>query len=202
MKFCENCGKEIVNETVGCENCNNNQPNGDTCEETKNSFQAIINNMVGKKLNNKIVAIVLGVLVAVIGIVIISNGNNALIDPSANSANENKMTYEEAYIQSAKSIMGEFIINPSSAVFYKAIVVETDDYGRAIVYLDFSAENTAGGSNRSRVYVCVQEVDLEGNYKFYRDYCYVSVSNSDASYMSDMKMSTLKSMNKFGEPKA
>lgn len=100
--------------------------------------------------------------------------------------------WDELYISAAKNIVADNLKNPSSAVYNDAYVYEKDDYGRAIVYLDVSAQNGYGGYTRDDWWVCITNMDADGNYTYNR---YASHSNKIAN------LSLLKSLNDFGEPK-
>lgn len=69
-----------------------------------------------------------------------------------------KTASKEDYINAAKSLISEYLKNPSSAIYNTESLVETDDYGRAIVYLDVSAQNSFGGYVRDTYYVCIHQI--------------------------------------------
>lgn len=88
---------------------------------------------------------------------------------------------DEEYISAAKSLISEYLKNPSSAVYNSESVVETDDYGRGIVHLDISAQNSFGGYVRTDYFVCIQEI--RGNhYTYHSASCYVE-SRSMLDYL-------------------
>ena len=103
---------------------------------------------------------------------------------------------EEQYIAAAKDIISDNLKNPSSAIFNEAYLLEEDDYGRAIVFIDVTSENSLGGAVRDECYVCVQSVDDDGRYTCSR---YMSFVEANGSY-DEIYLNTLKSANNFGEP--
>ena len=103
---------------------------------------------------------------------------------------------EEQYIAAAKDIICDNLKNPSSAIFNDAYVLEEDDYGRAIVFIDVTSENALGGAVRDACYVCVQSVDGNGGYECSR---YMAYTKADVGY-DDIMLGALKKANNFGEP--
>lgn len=93
------------------------------------------------------------------------------------------------YISSAETVIAEQLKNPSTATFNEAKVIEKDAYGRAIVYIDVSAQNGFGGWVRDEYYVCIQSVKKDGTFT-YKSY-FNSVNDA-------MLYDTLKSANDFG----
>ena len=88
---------------------------------------------------------------------------------------------DATYITAAKSLLSEFLKNPSSAVYNSESVIETDSYGRAIVYLDVSAQNSFGGYVRSEHYICLQSV--YGTLYTYNSMFYSVDSRSQLEYL-------------------
>lgn len=96
----------------------------------------------------------------------------------------------EDYIGAAKTLISNNLKNPSTAVYNSSSVYEKDDYGRAIVHLDVSAQNSYGGWVREDYYVIIQSYKSNGKFTY----------NSAYSYTSEFAyLSTLKSLNNFGE---
>lgn len=77
-----------------------------------------------------------------------------------------KGTTNEKYIECAKSLISKDLVHPSTAVYNEAKIKETDGYGRAIVYLDISAQNVYGGWSRVEYYVCIQSIASDGTYTY------------------------------------
>lgn len=59
------------------------------------------------------------------------------------------------YINSAKTLVENTLKFPDTAVYMTETVIETDDYGRAIIYLDYTAENALGMALRSACYIFI-----------------------------------------------
>ena len=76
------------------------------------------------------------------------------------------------YIDAAKALISQYLKNPNSAIFNPAFVVETDQYGRGIVHLNVSAQNSFGGYVRSDYYICIQGIRA-GRYTYNQYACYV-----------------------------
>ena len=84
---------------------------------------------------------------------------------------------DEDLITAAKSLLSEKLKNPSTAIYNVEKVVETDDYGRGIVYLDVSAQNSFGGYVRSKYYICIKGISSTGSHYSYNPIFY-SVENT------------------------
>lgn len=80
------------------------------------------------------------------------------------------------YIDAAKALISQYLKNPNSAIFNSASVVATDQYGRGIVHLNVSAQNSFGGYVRSDYYICIQGV-RSGRYTYNQYACYVDSRN-------------------------
>lgn len=80
------------------------------------------------------------------------------------------------YIDAAKALISQYLKNPNSAIFNSASVVATDQYGRGIVHLNVSAQNSFGGYVRSDYYVCIQGIRA-GRYTYNQYACYVDSKN-------------------------
>ncbi|MBO5745505.1 MAG: hypothetical protein J6S13_00255 [Clostridia bacterium] len=96
------------------------------------------------------------------------------------------------YVSAAKQAVADEMVNPSGASYNSSYVVEKDGYGRAIVYLDVSYQNSKGNISRDELYVCIIK---KNDGKFYwRDYglAYCSANN--------WQLSILKNGNNWGKP--
>lgn len=107
---------------------------------------------------------------------------------------------DKKYIDCAKQIMSKSMKNPDSLSVNEAYVYEKDDYGSAIVYLDFTGQNSFGGTDRNKVYVCVQHLDNKGNFTYNKTNSYVEVDSGALS--NDTLLELLKDFNNWGEPKS
>lgn len=96
----------------------------------------------------------------------------------------------EDYISCAKTLINKMLKNPSTAQYNSSGIYEKDDFGRAIVYLDVSAQNSFGGWVRDEYYVCINSVDSDGTFTYSSSVSYVEKS-------SDIYI--LKLMNHFDE---
>jgi len=94
------------------------------------------------------------------------------------------------YINSAVTVINNILKSPSTAVYNSCSVYEKDSYGRAIVKVDVTAENSFGGAVRSVYYVCIKDVNYSGEFLSQTYSSYVD-SESDIPY--------LKSINDFGK---
>jgi len=97
------------------------------------------------------------------------------------------------YISCAKTLLNKGLKNPSTAKYNDASVYEKDNYGRAIVYLDVSAQNGFGGWVRSHYYVCIQSVSSDGKFTYSSSFPY---TDDKSTY------NTLLILNDFGEDPA
>lgn len=85
------------------------------------------------------------------------------------------------YISCAKTLINKTLKNPSTAQYNSASVYDKDDYGRAIVLLDVSAQNGFGGWVRDEYYVCIQSYDRDGTFTYNSIFPYVNnISNIDS----------------------
>lgn len=99
---------------------------------------------------------------------------------------------DERIVRCAKQLIADAMKNPNSMIYNDAYIYEKDEYGRVIVCLDISAQNSFGGYNRSTFYVCLQNVDKDGTYTY----------NSNMYFCQDqLTLSLLKSMNHWNEHK-
>ena len=74
------------------------------------------------------------------------------------------------YISCAKTLIQNNLKDPSSVIYNDAYVYEKDDYGRAIVYLDYSARNGFGGMGRERKYVFINGLNDDGTFTYHTWY--------------------------------
>ena len=101
---------------------------------------------------------------------------------------------DDLYINAAEDLIYNSLKNPYSATLHESYIVEKDDYGRAIVYLDITAENSFGGMVRSEYYVCIHEAKSDGTYRHNGSLSYCEANNINLEY--------LKEINGFGEPRS
>lgn len=107
----------------------------------------------------------------------------------------NTKVSDSDYIGCAKTLINKALKNPSTAVYNSEQVYEKDDYGRAIVLLDVSAQNSFGGWVRSSYYVCIQSVESDGTFYYNSALPYIE---EDTSYQFDY----FKEINSFDEDPA
>lgn len=86
------------------------------------------------------------------------------------------------YISAAKTLINSILKNPSSAIYNSESVTAKDSYGRGIVHLDVSAQNSFGGYVRSEYYVCIQSIQPLDRFT-YREYCYYVESAYQIDYL-------------------
>ncbi len=121
----------------------------------------------------------------------ISKYNESLRNTVSVYINKNVSDYD--YIACAKTIMDKVLKNPSTAQYNDSYVYEKDDYGRAIVFLDISAQNGFGGWVRSNYYVCIKSVDKDGTFTY----------STTVPYVDDKSdYNTLLILNDFGKSPA
>ena len=101
---------------------------------------------------------------------------------------------DDLYINAAEDLIYNSLKNPYSATLHESYIVEKDDYGRAIVYLDITAENSFGGMVRSEYFVCIHEAKSDGTYRHNGSLSYCEANNINLEY--------LKEINCFGEPRS
>lgn len=99
------------------------------------------------------------------------------------------------YIACAQTLLNGMLKNPYSAQYNATAVYEKDSYGRAIVYMDVSSQNSFGGWVREEYFFCIQSLDKDGNFTYLTYAYYVTGGNSQAYEL-------LKSMNDFGKDPA
>lgn len=172
MKFCPNCGIDVSNveKEVDVEtelNSENNSTDTETVSPPQIEKQRIINITLADYIEKY---------------------NSMLRNTVSNEINTN--VTDSDYISCAKTLLNKALKNPSTAQYNNASVYEKDDYGRAIVYLDVSAQNGFGGWVRSEYYVCIQSVDEDGTFRY----------NSTVPYTDEKSgYNTLLLINDFGE---
>ncbi len=106
---------------------------------------------------------------------------------------------DKQYLSAAEDFICKILKNPYSATLHDSYVVEKDGYGRAIVYLDVTAENSFGGTIRNKFYVCILEVDNDGGYRHNGEFSYCEIPDTGSA--GDIGLSYLKEMNNWGNPK-
>lgn len=108
------------------------------------------------------------------------------------SASTPRIASDDEFIASAKTLIDKMLKNPSTAQYNSAEVVEKDSYGRAIVHVDVSAQNSFGGWVRSDYYVCIKGVNSDGQFTFNPTFYYIDEYSS-------VLYESLKSINDFDE---
>ncbi|MGN0768434.1 MAG: zinc-ribbon domain-containing protein [Christensenellales bacterium] len=196
MKYCINCGKQIADDATFCEHCGNRQYSDEV--NVKNSLDSESNYDKSPDIKpaqnvgaittkptfskKKILIIVACVVLAVILLVVLltqCNGGGLLVSK------------EDLAVTCAKSLVIDNLKNPNSAIWYATDIVDKDDYDRYIVYLDYGAENSFGGTTRTRLYVCIR-LDNNDTYYYNPYFPYVEAT--------DMNLSLIKSLNDWGNP--
>ena len=86
------------------------------------------------------------------------------------------------YINAAKTLIDGILKNPSTAIYNAESVTAKDSYGRGIVHLDVSAQNSFGGYVRSDYYVCIQSIQPLDKFT-YRQYSYYVESAYQIEYL-------------------
>ncbi|MHB1154017.1 MAG: zinc-ribbon domain-containing protein [Eubacteriales bacterium] len=153
------------------------------------------NNLSGTHGNNPdIIAPVIGENNSIVSLSLSEyvDGYNATLRRTVSSYT-NKNVSDSDYISCAKTLINKALKNPSSAQYNSTSVYEKDDYGRAIVYLDVSAQNSFGGWVRSEYYVCIQNVKSDGTFTYNSS---VPYTDENSSY------DILLMMNAFGDDPA
>lgn len=114
--------------------------------------------------------------------------NESLLD-SADNGEEIYFGTDEEYINAATTLLSQQLKNPSTAQIQEKKIYEKDEYGRAIVYIDVSAQNGLGGWSRYKLYYCINKVTPDGQFG-YNSMMYYCEDNSE--------LKLLKGMNGFG----
>ncbi len=109
------------------------------------------------------------------------------------STKYNYKASNDDYIAAAKQILMDNLANPQSATIHDASVIEKDAYGRAIVYLDVSAQKL--GWVRNDFYVCILGFTNSTTFGHNEGWDIVE----DTSYGRMLSIATLKAGNDFGE---
>lgn len=183
-----------------CPKCNANLPDGakfcGACGEkivyTNTQNAAVNNNPTSNQLPPNVIRRNRIILILVICFVFLFFRN-------CGHGGGNSFSKDDKFISAAKQIVSEDLRNPDSAKFYEAEIVEKDQYGRAVVYIDMSAENAFGGAVRSRKYVFVNKI--EGDSYFYNpNFSYMEVDRKLSNPSSDPWYESYKDFNNFGQP--
>ena len=69
-------------------------------------------------------------------------------------------------IACAQTLISNSLRSPSTTKWNKQEVVDRDEYGRYLVYLDFEAQNGFGGYERLYYYVILQDVEQDGHFTY------------------------------------
>lgn len=115
--------------------------------------------------------------------------NESLID-TVSDGEEIYFGTDEEYINAAVTLLNEQLNNPATAQMHEKKIYEKDEYGRAIVYIDVSAQNGFGGWSRYKLYYCINKVTPDGQFG-YSTIKYYCEDNSE--------LKLLKGMNGFGK---
>ncbi len=203
MSFCKYCGKQLPENITVCDVCQAERTQS-TPQPVEAPAEASVATPAGAPVATPVATTVqqppkknwlVAIIPALVGCVVFvcmmfaffgRSSDGSLFGPSK----------EEQYIAAAKDIICDNLKNPSSAIFNEAYLLEEDDYGRAIVFIDVTSENALGGAVRDECYVCVQSVDDDGRYECSRYAAYVKANGS----YNEIYLNTLKTANNFGEP--
>ena len=96
------------------------------------------------------------------------------------------------------SVVNEQLIAPGTAIYSGEEILEKDDYGRYLVYLDVDAENSYGAKVRSEWCVVVFSVTKD-DFHYNNQASYVN-SYSGTDVKSELAISTLKEFNDWDKP--
>lgn len=145
-----------------------------------------------KKRN--LVGTIIPVIVGIITFLLVTNALNL------NSSFDFSLSKEDKqYLSAAEDFIYKTLKNPSTAILYDSYIIEKDSYGRAIVYLDVSSENSFGGTVRNKFYVCILEVNDDGGYRHNGEFSYCEIPDTGSA--GDIGLSYLKEMNNWNNPK-
>ena len=133
-------------------------------------------------------------IVGIITFVLVMNVTN-----TSSSFNFLVSKEDKQYLSAAEDFICKILKNPYSATLHDSYIVEKDSYGRAIVYLDVTAENSFGGTVRNKFYVCILEVDNNGGYKHNGEFSYCEITDTGSA--GDIGLTYLKEINNWGNPK-
>lgn len=105
---------------------------------------------------------------------------------------------EEYVVNAARNVVNEQLIAPGTAIYSGEEILEKDDYGRYLVYLDVDAENSYGAKVRSEWCVVVFSVTKD-DFHYNNQASYVN-SYSGTDVKSELAISTLKEFNDWDKP--
>lgn len=177
-KQCPNCGKELKNNAKFCSKCG-----AELNEEIGKSLETIDSKEIHfKSKTNKFI---IGIVCICIVLFIITRF----------AGSEPK---EEYIINAARNVVDKQLIAPATSVYSGEEILEKDDYGRYLVYLNVDAENGYGAKVRSEWCVVVFSVTKE-DFHYNSDVSYVN-SYSGTDVKSEAVRDMLKEFNDWNKP--
>ena len=105
---------------------------------------------------------------------------------------------EEYVVNAARNVVDKQLIAPATAIYSGEEILEKDDYGRYLVYLNVDAENGYGAKVRSEWCVIVFSVTKD-DFHYNNQASYVN-SYSGTDVKSELAISTLKEFNDWDKP--
>lgn len=177
-KQCPNCGKELKDNAKFCSKC------GKELNRETEKLQEVTKGAKVHYKNKKHRLLVWGVCIC-IGLFIITRF----------IGNEPK---EEYVINAARNVVDKQLIAPATSIYSNEKILEKDDYGRYLVYLDVDAENSYGAKVRSEWCVVVFSVTKD-DFHYNSDVSYVN-SYSGTDVKSEAVRDMLKEFNDWNKP--
>lgn len=105
---------------------------------------------------------------------------------------------EEYVVNAARNVVDKQLIAPATAIYSGEEILEKDDYGRYLVYLNVDAENGYGAKVRSEW--CVIVFSVTKDYFHYNNQASYVNSYSGTDVKSELAISTLKEFNDWDKP--
>lgn len=117
---------------------------------------------------------------------------NAQIRGTVHSNSNKSHVDDEKYIAAAKTLVDKILKNPTTAIFNSERIYEKDNFGRAIVYLDVSGQNSYGGWVRQEYYVAINGFQNDDQFNYNPSFYYINEP-------TEVMMISLKGLNNFGD---
>jgi hypothetical protein len=115
------------------------------------------------------------------------------------TATKDPVNKDELAVSCAKTLLLKKLKAPGSAQLVDSKMIEKDNYGRYLVYLEVDAQNSFGALLRSQHYVVLQSVKDDGKFTYLDLFSIQEIDRNGGSYIEEMTKETVKSMNNWNE---
>lgn len=154
--------------------CNENPENNfGSVSEMADLNTTADNSKKGNKLNPK--SVIFSVLIIFIGVILIKN-----VFGIQNHSTKKTVT------ECAETLVLSVSKNPNSVIFNSAEIYDKDKYGKYIVYIDFSGQNSFGGYIRSEWYVLVKDVKSNGEFTYNPSFWHCEAKDLNLNVLKDL----------------